>query len=71
MENVWFKSPMEYSPDGKGIIVPMEYTHMVYNPNGKAWFYERLFFLVVIATVKDKKKYRIKDTMSIKTNFMH
>ena len=41
------------------------------SPIEKAWFYERLFFLVVIATVKDKKKYRIKDTMSIKTNFVH
>ena len=47
--------------------IPTRFT----SPIEKAWFYERLFFLVVIATVKDKKKYRIKDTMSIKTNFMH
>ena len=34
----------------------------------KAWFYERLFFGVVIVMVKE---YSIKDTMSIKISFMH
>ena len=33
----------------------------------KAWFYERLFFEVVIIMVEDKKT---KDTMSIKISFM-
>ena len=36
----------------------------------KTWFYERLFFEVVIVMIKDKK-YSIKDTMSIKISFMH
>ena len=38
-------------------------------PMEKAWFYERLFFEMVIAMVKDK--YSIKDTMSVKISFMH
>ena len=32
----------------------------------KAWLYERLFFEVVIVMIKSKKKYSMKDTMSIK-----
>ena len=37
----------------------------------KAWFYERLFFEVVIVMEKDKKRYNVKDTMSIKISFTH
>ena len=37
----------------------------------KSWFYERLFSKVVMVLVKDKKKYVIKDAMSIKISFMH
>ena len=37
----------------------------------KAWFYEILFFQVVIVMVKDKKRCTVKDTMSIKIDFMH
>ena len=37
----------------------------------KAWFYEILFFQVVIVIVKDKNKFTIKDTMSSKIGFMH
>ena len=37
----------------------------------KAWFYEILFFQVVIVMVKDKKRCTIKDTMSIKVSFIH
>ena len=37
----------------------------------KAWFYEILFFQVVIVILKDKKRCTIKDTMSIKISFMH
>ena len=35
MEKAWFMAPMEFSPNGKGIAAPMEYTLMVYSPNGK------------------------------------
>ena len=60
MEKAWFITPQEYSPNGKAIMTPME----------KTWFYEKLFFEVVIVMVKDKK-YCIKDTMSIKVSFVH
>ena len=36
MEKAWFIAPMEYSPNGKDIMVPMEYTLTVYSPNGKS-----------------------------------
>ena len=39
MEKALFKTPMEYT------LIEME----------KAWFYERVFFEVVIGMVKDKK----------------
>ena len=35
MEKAWFMAPMEYIPNGKGIIVPIEYTLTVFSPNGK------------------------------------
>ena len=35
MEKTWFMAPMDYSPNGKGIMVPMDYNPMVYNPNEK------------------------------------
>ena len=35
MEMTWFMVPVEYIPNGKGIIIPIEYTLMVYSPNGK------------------------------------
>ena len=38
-------TPMEYNPNGKDIMAPME----------KTCFYERLFLEVVIVMVKDKK----------------
>ena len=47
--------PMEYSPKGKGIMTPMEYTPMVSSTKVKARFYERLFFEVITIMVKDKK----------------
>ena len=34
MEKAWFMTPMGYIPNEKGIMVPIEYTLMVYNPNG-------------------------------------
>ena len=39
-------------------------------PMEKAWFYEELLIKVVIVMVKTIK-YSIKDTISIKTSFMH
>ena len=46
---------MEYSPNEKDIMVPVEYTPMVNSPNRKKWFYEKLFLKVVMVMVKDKK----------------
>ena len=37
----------------------------------KAWFYEKMFFQVVIVKVKEKKRCPIKDTMLVKISFMH
>ena len=35
MKKAWFMARMEYNPNGKSIMVPMEYNNMVYSPNGK------------------------------------
>ena len=48
-----------------------EYTLIIYSPMEEVWFYEILFFQVVIVMVKDKKRCIVKDAMSIKTSFMH
>ena len=37
----------------------------------KAWFYEILFFQVVIVIVKDKNRFTIKDTMSSKIDMVY
>ena len=34
-------APVEYSPNGKGIMASMEYTPWFIAPMEKAWFYER------------------------------
>ena len=44
----WFMAPIEYRPNGKGIIVSIKYTTWFIAPMEKAWFNERLFFKVVI-----------------------
>ena len=44
-----------YDPNGGGTMTPMEYNLMFIAPIEKAWFYEKLFFEVVIVMVKDKK----------------
>ena len=54
--NVQFMAPMEYSPNGKGIMTPMEYTPMVYSPSGKGIALWKIVFELVIAMVKDKKR---------------
>ena len=46
---------MVYGTNGKGIMASMEYTLILYSPMEKGWFYEILFFQVVIVMVKDKK----------------
>ena len=61
MKKAYFMAPMKYSPSGKDIMAPMEYTLKVYSPMKKAWFCERLFFVVV----KDKTN------TVIKISFMH
>ena len=33
MEKAWFIPPMEYVPNGRGIMVLIEYSLMVYSPN--------------------------------------
>lgn len=48
-------APIEYSPNEKGIMTPMEYTPWFIAPKEKVWFYERLFFEVVNVIVKDEK----------------
>ena len=35
MEKTWFMAPVEYNPNGKDIMAPMEYILMVHSPNGK------------------------------------
>ena len=60
MEKASCLAAMEYSPNEKGIAVPMEYTPMVYNLTEKAWFYERFFFEVAMVMVRDKRKYNKK-----------
>ena len=50
-------------------MAPMEYTLMSYTQMQKAWFYERLFFEVVIVMLKANKPI-INDTMSVKISFM-
>ena len=35
MEKVLFLAPLEYSHNGKGIMVPMKYIFMAYSPKGK------------------------------------
>ena len=61
MEKVLFLAPLEYSHNGKGIMVPMKYIFMAYSPKGKDMvFYKRFFFEVVMVMVKDKRKYNKK-----------
>ena len=36
MEKAWFMAQMEYSPNGKDIMTPMEYITKVNSPNGKS-----------------------------------
>ena len=66
MEKAWFMALMEKElwPQWN---IPSYFTA----PMEKVWFSEILFFQVVIVMVKDKKRCTIKDTMTIKTSFVH
>ena len=35
MEKAWSMALMEYNPNGKGVMAPIEYTLMVYSPSEK------------------------------------
>ena len=50
MKKVWFMVPME-----KTLWPQLNIPSWFIAPIEKAWFYERLFFEVVIVMVKDKK----------------
>ena len=44
MEKAWIMARMEYSPNGKGIMAPMEYIPMVYRPNEKSLVLWKIVF---------------------------
>ena len=44
MEKTWFMAPMEYSPSGKDIMAPMNYTLVVNSPNGKGMVLWKIVF---------------------------
>ena len=72
LEMTWFMVPVEYIPNGKGIIIPIEYTLMVYSPNGKVMVLWKIVFQSGNGLGKKlKKRYVIKDAMSVKISFMH
>ena len=48
---------MEYSPNGKRIMAPMEYTLMVYSSNGKGMVLYNILFWSGNGHSKDKRKY--------------
>ena len=62
---------MVYGSNGKGIMASTEYTLIIYSPMEEVWYYELLFFQVVIVMVKDKKRCIVKDAVLIKTRFTH
>ena len=70
-EKAWFMAPMEYSPNGKCIMAPMEYTLKVYSPKGKGMLLRRIVFQSGNSHGKRLKRYNIKDTLSVKISFMH
>ena len=66
MEKAWFMALME-----KELWPQWNIPSYFIAPMEKVWFSEILFFQVVIVMVKDKKRFTIKDTMTIKTSFVH
>ena len=57
---------MVYGPNGIGIMASMEYSVIIYSPNGRGMVLRNIVFQVVTVMAKEKK-----DTMSVKTSFMH
>ena len=47
---------MDYSPNGKGIMMPMDIPSWFIAPKEKAWFYKRFFFETVMVMVNNKRK---------------
>ena len=45
MKKAWFMAPMEYRPNGKGILMPMKHAPMVDSPNGKGMVFWMIHFL--------------------------
>ena len=66
MEKAWFMALME-----KELWPQWNIPSYFIAPMEKVWFSEILFFQVVIVMVKDKKRCTIKDTITIKTSFVH
>ena len=56
MVNAWFMAPMEYSPYGKAIMAPIEYTLKVCSPNWKGIV---LWKIVLRSGNREKKKKKI------------
>ena len=50
-------TPIEYSPNEKGIMAPMEYKPMFYSPNGKSMVSWKILFRNGNGHIKDKWKY--------------
>ena len=57
IEKAWFFTPMDYSPNEKGIMAPMEYKPTVYSPNGKSMVSWKILFWCGNGHIKDKWKY--------------
>ena len=62
---------MEYNPNRKSLIAPMEYTLMAYSPNGKGTVLWKIVLWSGNGHGKWSEKYIIKDVMSVKVNFMY
>ena len=54
---------MEYKPNGKGAVAPVEYNPIVSTPIEKARFYEKIVFRIGNHHGKRLKKCSIKDKM--------
>ena len=44
MEKPWFMASMEYNPNGKGIMDPMEYVLIAHSPNGQGMVLRKIVF---------------------------
>ena len=62
---------MVYGPNRKGIMASLEYTLIIYSPNGKGMVLQNNVFPSANRHGKRKKRCTIKDTMLVKIIFMH